>query len=117
MGGPALLTGGGDGKVTTWNLSGNVQDYEFWTPPGMAVEDFAIESASKPSTGLVSGTLDTLSAFDPSFGASGGGYSSAASSDPFTLQIQGGSSRVNPAALKTADDSESDNDDIAGAFH
>lgn len=115
--GPALLTGGGDGKITTWNLAGNVEDYAFWTPQGVAVEDFAINATSRPAAGSVSGTLDTLSAFDPSFGGAGGGYAGAGgSSDPFQMQIGGGNARVNPQALKSADDTDSDNDDIVGAF-
>merc|ERR1740121_1430133 len=37
--GPALLTGGGDGKVTTWSLAGSQEDYVFWTPQGVAAAE------------------------------------------------------------------------------
>ena len=30
--GPVLYSGGGDGKVTTWNLNGNAEDFALWAP-------------------------------------------------------------------------------------
>jgi len=94
--GPALLTGGGDGKVTTWSLAGSEEDYVFWTPQGVTAEES--ETSGQP----IAGHGGTLAAFEPSFGGS---------TDLFRVE----NPRVNPQALKSADDSDSE-DDIVDAF-
>jgi len=99
--GPALLTGGGDGKVVTWSLAGTEEDYTFWQPQGINSDDFSGYNASPlpDATGLG----DMASAFEPTWGGS---------SDLFRID----NPRVNPQALRQADDSDSD-DDIVNAFH
>jgi len=92
--GPALLTGGGDGKVTTWSLAASDEDLGFWTPQGAAAEDSSLSLSPQG---------DSLASFEPSWGSS---------ADVFRTE----NPRVNPQALKGADDSDSDND-IVDAFH
>ncbi|CAK9097390.1 unnamed protein product [Durusdinium trenchii] len=102
--GPVLYSGGGDGKVTTWNLNGNAEDFALWAPAsGLNLLDRGSNLAPQDNDAA-------LSAFEPSFDAAPammGGYS-----DPFTL---GESRRVNPQALKT-EESDSDNE-LVDAFH
>lgn len=103
--GPVLYSGGGDGKVTTWNLNGSAEDFASWAPASAANLFDRSFSALGPQD-----NDPALSAFEPSFDsvpARLGGYS-----DPFTL---GESRRVNPQALKT-EDSDSDNE-LVDAFH
>eukprot|EP00929_Paragymnodinium_shiwhaense_P082726 TRINITY_DN43737_c0_g1_i2.p1 TRINITY_DN43737_c0_g1~~TRINITY_DN43737_c0_g1_i2.p1 ORF type:complete len:567 (+),score=111.49 TRINITY_DN43737_c0_g1_i2:141-1841(+) len=128
--GPAtLMTGGGDGKVITWNFSGESEDYAAWTPQ------------------QVDG--DSLRPFEPPLGGSMGGYTATpapavvgaanlAEPDPFApswevaapvpvlgggaggadaFRMDGNVPRVNPQALKRADESDSDEGSLADAFH
>jgi len=99
--GPALYSGGGDGKVTMWTLGGSPEDYVFWTPQGLDGEILAL-TAPLP----MSGTGDALVPFTGSGGFGGGADDLLRVDNP----------RVNPQALKGEDDSDSDNDDIADAF-
>lgn len=105
--GPALFTGGGDGKVITWRMAGNEEDFSFWSPQGVENDElFSLEGISiSPSAAAALGRehSDVLAAFEPSWGGS---------SDVFRVE----NPRVNPQALKCDDESDSDND-IAAAFH
>jgi len=96
--GPALLTGGGDGKVITWSMTANAEDYAFWSPTGAELEDTLFQS----SPGQLPANDDSLAAFEPSWGGS---------TDMFRVE----NPRVNPQALKRDDESDSD-DDIVNAF-
>lgn len=93
--GPALLTGGGDGKVTTWRLLGKTEEYLLCPPPGAVHQDLSLPSAPSPKD-------ESLSVFEPDF--RGGG------ADPFRSGL-----RINPQALKSDEDSDSDND-LVSAF-
>lgn len=107
--GPALLTGGGDGKVITWSLARNEGESTPWMPESSADAAFAgigEDLAFRP----ISSSSDTLAAFEPNFGAPTGG------SDMFGSQFGMSNPRVNPQALKRDDESDSD-DDIGNAFH
>lgn len=111
--GPALLTGGGDGKVTTWSLASS-QDLEawasFWSPEIGATGSADVFGTIGAAGGLGStsggmGELDpSLAAFEPTWGSG---------TDIFRAVDN---PRVNPQALKNAEDSESD-DGLADAFH
>lgn len=110
--GPMLYTGGGDGKVTTWKLVGKPEDYVLWAPAsgcGPSLLDRLpaprVVGASTEKADLGS---DALAAFDPTFEPTFGG----GPSDVFAMDKR----RVNPQALKSAEDSDSDND-IVDAFH
>ncbi|CAJ1331244.1 unnamed protein product [Effrenium voratum] len=108
--GPVLYSGGGDGKVTSWNLNGNAEDFALWEPmSGLNMLD-----RPAPLAATAQGSDDALSAFEPNFEATPqlavGGYS-----DPFAIGGIGESRRVNPQALKT-EDSDSDNE-LVDAFH
>eukprot|EP00927_Polykrikos_kofoidii_P078380 TRINITY_DN7520_c0_g1_i1.p1 TRINITY_DN7520_c0_g1~~TRINITY_DN7520_c0_g1_i1.p1 ORF type:complete len:586 (+),score=79.65 TRINITY_DN7520_c0_g1_i1:99-1760(+) len=115
--GPALMSGGGDGKVITWSLSLNSDDYQSLSAqnddsvPGFpSLGDFGFTSPTV-TNGVNS---DALSAFDPSFG------SSAPIASTFNSGGVGEMSsnpRVNPQALKREGESDSDDDNIADAFH
>jgi len=108
--GPALFTGGGEGKVTSWLLNGQVEEYALWSSQGLFSTDpndpFSMPRAgsgsSRPQATILGASSDGLAAFEPTFGGS---------SDVF----REGGVRINPQTLKTADDSDSDND-IVGAF-
>lgn len=109
--GPVLYTGGGDGKVTSWNLNLTAEEFALWAPIGglPALSTPAPLSVGQDSNAALN--TEALSAFDPSFGTGPvlqGGYS-----DPFALEP---SRRVNPQALKKDGDSDSDND-LVDAFH
>lgn len=99
--GPALLTGGGDGKVVTWSLTGSEEDYTFWSPQMVDSDDLP----ALRTHGLedIAAGADTLAAFEPAWG---GG------TDLFRVD----NPRVNPQALKQSDESD-DDDDIVNAFH
>mmetsp|Transcript_52920 Transcript_52920/g.126325 ORF Transcript_52920/g.126325 Transcript_52920/m.126325 type:complete len:540 (+) Transcript_52920:183-1802(+) len=97
--GPALFTGGGDGKVITWSLSENHEDCAFWQPQSVDMEDMpSINSVP------ISGTSDMLSSPEPT--SLGGG------ADLFRID----NPRVNPQALRQEGESDSDNEDIVSAF-
>eukprot|EP00930_Biecheleria_cincta_P052125 TRINITY_DN37375_c0_g1_i1.p1 TRINITY_DN37375_c0_g1~~TRINITY_DN37375_c0_g1_i1.p1 ORF type:complete len:574 (-),score=99.60 TRINITY_DN37375_c0_g1_i1:53-1774(-) len=133
--GPALYSGGGDGKVTSWVLNGTPEEYVLWAPasggPSMLDRAPAPQMASQAPAPTVIGN-DTLSAFDPTFeptfgngpgfggggGYAGGGSTAGDPSDPFaaSFSVTGESRRVNPQALKKGDDSDSDQEDIIDAF-
>mmetsp|Transcript_43267 Transcript_43267/g.128170 ORF Transcript_43267/g.128170 Transcript_43267/m.128170 type:complete len:534 (+) Transcript_43267:57-1658(+) len=93
--GPALMTGGGDGKATTWSLAGGGEDYVFWNPQG--IESETLQQASEVVVD------DPLTAFEPSWGGS---------SDLFRVD----NPRVNPQTLKSAEDTDSDSDSLADAL-
>lgn len=97
--GPSLFTGGGDGKVTQWQLAGGSDDYFLWRPQGVASEDLASHAGAALFGAGTGGGGDP---FEPSFGNSG---------DVFRMD----NPRVNPHALRRDDESDSDND-IADAF-
>mmetsp|Transcript_45660 Transcript_45660/g.105480 ORF Transcript_45660/g.105480 Transcript_45660/m.105480 type:complete len:538 (-) Transcript_45660:61-1674(-) len=97
--GPALFTGGGDGKVTTWSLAGTSdEELVFWTPQGVGQGDAALQASPAAAS-----QADMLAAFEPTWGNS---------TDVFRVVDN---PRVNPQALKSTEDSDSDND-IADAF-
>merc|ERR1712118_341920 len=76
--GPALMTGGGDGKVVSWSLAGAEEDYAFWHPqfvdsddtaPNIAplanatgLDGYAAPSVDAPITG------DLSAVFEPTWG-------------------------------------------------
>lgn len=97
--GPALFTGGGEGKVVTWHLAGGSEDYALWSARTLDTEDLASQVAAMP---VISSSADPLSVFEPTFGTSG---------DVFQVD----NPRVNTQALKREGDSDSDND-LADAF-
>lgn len=104
--GPALLTGGGDGKVVTWSLAGAEEDYTFWQPQGVIDDQsggYVQNAAPLPE---LTGLGEMASVFEPTFATHGG------SSDLFRVD----NPRVNPQALRQHDESDSD-DDIVNAFH
>mmetsp|Transcript_22558 Transcript_22558/g.64986 ORF Transcript_22558/g.64986 Transcript_22558/m.64986 type:complete len:564 (+) Transcript_22558:112-1803(+) len=123
--GPALFTAGGDGKTSTWLLSGSVEDYVFWSPQaligGALTESFGSVGAQvigSSSDGLLDDTVPAAAsggggfdAFEPTFGV-GAGAGGGAGSDVFTLSTN---ARSDPRVLKGADDSDSE-DDIVNAF-
>jgi WD40 repeat protein len=101
--GPALMTGGGDGKVVTWSLAGTEEDYTFWHPQFVDSDDAAPSIAPLADvTGLSDNLGDMSSAFEPTWGTS---------SDLFRID----NPRVNPQALRQGNESDSD-DDIVNAF-
>lgn len=112
--GPALYTGGGDGKVTTWLFNGSDEDYVMWSPQDLFASDpndpFSIQmlGAAAPISAASHGTAGTSGGdpFEPHFG-----QGNAGNSDPFAAS----GPRINPQALKSAEDSDSDND-IVRAF-
>lgn len=120
--GPALFTGGGDGKVTTWLLSGSEEDYVLWSPQGVqaigAADAFGAALIGAPycdssvlasDTRATASSADGLSAFEPTFGV-GATSMSGGGGDVFSLTT----SRVNPQTLKSGD---SDSDcDLNDAF-
>jgi len=98
--GPALLTGGGDGKVVTWSLGGAEEDYSFWQPQRVdSDEGYVANAAPLPDA---TGLGEMAAAFEPAWGGS---------SDLFRID----NPRVNPQALRQHDESDSD-DDIVNAF-
>mmetsp|Transcript_108083 Transcript_108083/g.187531 ORF Transcript_108083/g.187531 Transcript_108083/m.187531 type:complete len:539 (-) Transcript_108083:77-1693(-) len=99
--GPALLTGGGDGKVVTWSLTGSEEDYTFWSPQLVDSDDLP----ALRTHGLedIAAGADTMASFEPAWGGS---------TDLFRVD----NPRVNPQALKQSDESD-DDDDIVNAFH
>jgi len=104
--GPALLSGGGDGKVTTWALGGTEDDYALWSPHGIASDGFG--SSGAPSSDIFTTPIDgtssaVASVFEPNFGNAG---------DMFRID----NPRVNPQALKRDDESDSDDEPISDAF-
>eukprot|EP00931_Biecheleriopsis_adriatica_P052216 TRINITY_DN30355_c0_g1_i1.p1 TRINITY_DN30355_c0_g1~~TRINITY_DN30355_c0_g1_i1.p1 ORF type:complete len:560 (+),score=112.40 TRINITY_DN30355_c0_g1_i1:98-1777(+) len=122
--GPVLYTGGGDGKVTSWCLSGNPEDYVLLTPLGGGASTITglpaptISGQKGGYAGPEAATIgsEALSAFDPTFEptfGTTGAFSGGGSSDPFSMDT---GRRVNPQALQTAHDSDSDND-LVDAFH
>jgi len=102
--GPALMTGGADGKVTTWSLAGGEDDFAFWTPQGAAAVDGGAVGgpAAPPASPLSAVERDALAAFEPAWGTS---------ADVFRAE----NPRVNPQTLRSAEDSDSDNE-IVDAF-
>mmetsp|Transcript_34005 Transcript_34005/g.97980 ORF Transcript_34005/g.97980 Transcript_34005/m.97980 type:complete len:564 (+) Transcript_34005:151-1842(+) len=124
--GPALFSGGGDGKVTTWLLSGSDEDLTMWSPQGIhsasAADAFDAAllgtpycdtSAFNSGAGAAAPAVDPdgLSAFEPTFGVGASSAGGNDGGDVFSLS----SSKVNPQALRGAGDSDSE-DDIANAF-
>jgi len=99
--GPALYTGGGDGKVTTWKVNVKEEDLIFWSPQTFGAEVAAVQAAVASSVPM-SSSSDTLAAFEPAFGNN---------TDAFRVD----NPRVNPQALKNAEESDSD-DDLADAL-
>lgn len=93
--GPCLLTGGGDGKVITWTLAISEEDLCFWRPQQVDAEEFL---APLEATGLAEGTED---------------FTHGGTTDLFRTD----NPRVNPKALKQSGESDSEDDDIVGAFH
>lgn len=89
--GPALFTAGGDGKVTTWRLVGGPDDFVFWNA----------------QTGVAAA---------PHGGGLPSAVSGAASAIAEAASVAQEQRNVNPAALK-GNDSDSDCEDIVGAFH
>merc|ERR1719195_1167960 len=85
-GGPALYTGGGDGKVTTWKVNVKEEDLIFWSPQTFGAEVAAIQAAVASSV-PISSSSDTLAAFEPAFGNN---------TDAFRVD----NPRVNPQALR-----------------
>merc|ERR1719379_3232167 len=77
--GPALYTGGGDGKVTTWLLPGSEEDFSLWSSQGLAAassdpnDPFTIPApGSGPEPTLLGAATATsvggdLAAFEPTF--------------------------------------------------
>lgn len=104
--GPVLLTGGGDGKVVTWNLAGDEEEYAFWQPQELDDGAGYIGAPLPEATGLG----DMASVFEPNFG--GGSAAFGGSGDMFRID----NPRVNPQALRQSDESD-DDDDIVNAFH
>eukprot|EP00928_Gymnodinium_smaydae_P088913 TRINITY_DN72949_c0_g1_i1.p1 TRINITY_DN72949_c0_g1~~TRINITY_DN72949_c0_g1_i1.p1 ORF type:complete len:543 (-),score=104.66 TRINITY_DN72949_c0_g1_i1:268-1896(-) len=103
--GPALLTGGGDGKVITWSLTGNPEDYAICQPPNAFTGDLSSFAQDFAAPELIGAQADSsLAAFEPSWGGDG--------ADAFRVD----NPRVNPQALKQAGESDSDDDDLAGAL-
>lgn len=90
--GPALFSGGGDGKVTTWRMPQD--DLVFWTPRE-AIDKDSSDSSRTP--------LRTTALRDEN------GLS------PEAQTVGASQARVDPRALKGGD-SDSDNDDIVDAF-
>jgi len=123
--GPSLMTGGGDGKVITWSLTGDAEDYHFWSPQGIDTLDTTGVSTSFGNQFSTSATVvgdANLAIFEPSWltggtAGAGAGYGAGAAGDVFTPGFATGGSnpRVNPNALKREGESDSD-DDIASAF-
>lgn len=97
--GPALMTGGGDGKVITWTLTGGGEEYSFWLPqsvdedgfPSLGIETL-LDIGGYPSGGSLP-TIVQVDAVESSRGDE---------DDLFRLELN---PRVNPKALKSADDS------------
>jgi len=124
--GPTLYTGGGDGKITSWRLSGSVEDYTFWAPQQAAAMDAAsifnapiaqvlgspTYTGDVKASGPAAAAADGLDAFEPTFGT---GPALASRGGGFPDAVQRDNPRINPKALKGADDSDS-GDDLAGAF-
>merc|ERR1712070_1086649 len=112
MGGPCLLTGGGDGKVITWNLIGDNDDYFFWLPQGQDSDGFpTIEDSTNgyptPSTiGLTALAPPAITTVvcDPVE------KTSVDVDDLFSIIDAAPVPRVNPQALKRAGESDSDDD-------
>lgn len=116
--GPALFTGGGDGKVTTWLMNGEAEEYAVWSQQelfsGDPSDPFSIPmagpSASLPMAPAVIGNPAAAAAgsddpFAPNFATVGGGTPGFNQPGP----------RINPHTIKSADDSDSDNE-IVSAF-
>mmetsp|Transcript_73048 Transcript_73048/g.144847 ORF Transcript_73048/g.144847 Transcript_73048/m.144847 type:complete len:548 (+) Transcript_73048:40-1683(+) len=99
--GPALYTGGGDGKVTTWRLNANEEDFTFWSPQTFGAEVSNIQAAAATIAPITSSN-DTLADFEPAFG-----------NNPDAFRVA--NPRVNPQALRNAEESDSD-DDLADAL-
>lgn len=93
--GPALLTGGGDGKITSWTLIGEAEDYVLCTSSTYVPDDLF-------GRGLTGNSGDAAFESPLAFGGS---------SDLFRMEAP----RVNPQALKQEGESD-DDDDIADAF-
>jgi WD40 repeat protein len=110
--GPALLSGGGDGKVITWSLGNTDEDYAFWSPNGDLDSGAFNTNWSQVGGGpAAAAASESLSAFEPSFSTTA--RVASAGNDVFAMNI--GNPRTNLAALKRDDESDSDND-IVGAF-
>merc|ERR1712232_128222 len=58
--GSVLLTGGGDGKVTMWNLTGVSEDYAFWVPQGADTDQDgfpSLDASLVPLGGALGGSV------------------------------------------------------------
>lgn len=97
--GPVLFTGGGDGKVTMWNLKATEEDVTFWSSQGLSVHD--VLALDTPT--LIGVPSDSLAPLEPAWGGGSG--------DVFRTE----NPRVNPQALRREDESDSE-DDITDAF-
>ena len=67
--GPVLYSGGGDGKVTTWNLNGNAEDFALWAPASGLISPAPQACGHKGSKSKSKAHDAALSAFEPSFDA------------------------------------------------
>jgi len=100
--GPTLMTGGGDGKVITWTIAEEQEESGFWLPQAVDIDD--LPGGAPRNIASISSTMDTLVSPEPTM--LGGG------ADLFRVDQP----RVNPQALRQEGESESDEDDLAGAF-